>query len=169
LSLLGPEAVIDTKLQFMDTSKADCCPSPGDTGGTADARLSASSVGAPRVKVGCPSCLQRWSEEERSGPQLVTTTPTPLCHRPQRVFTRCEVALHSTESDCWLIAHGIVYDVTPFLPKHPGGLQSILRHAGKESSEDYDFHAGSAQKLWKSYVIGRIVPCNPGDSTCGVQ
>ena len=31
-----------------------------------------------------------------------------------------EVARHSTKDDCWVIIHGRAYDVTEFMPEHPG-------------------------------------------------
>ena len=73
-----------------------------------------------------------------------------------RVFTAEEVRRHNTPSDCWLIAHGRVYDVTSFLRRHPAGDQSILRHAGTDSTIDFDFHPQHAQKMWAPYQIGYV-------------
>ena len=33
-----------------------------------------------------------------------------------------EVAKHDSKADCWVIIHGKAYDVTEFLPEHPGKL-----------------------------------------------
>jgi len=41
-------------------------------------------------------------------------------------FTVAEVAQHATESDCWLILSGKAYEVTEFIPSHPGG-KAILK------------------------------------------
>jgi|GEM_PF-1631609 len=41
-------------------------------------------------------------------------------------FTVAEVAEHASESDCWLILSGKVYEVTEFIPSHPGG-KAILK------------------------------------------
>lgn len=71
-------------------------------------------------------------------------------------FSREEVAQHCTAESCWLIAHGKVYDVTSWLDKHPAGAKSILRHAGEDSSVDFDFHSKSAKQLWEPFCIGRI-------------
>ncbi|KAG7109190.1 Cytochrome b2 like protein [Verticillium longisporum] len=40
-----------------------------------------------------------------------------------------EVARHDSADSCWVIVYGKVYDVTEFVPDHPGGQQSILKHA----------------------------------------
>ncbi|KAF8552937.1 glyoxylate dehydrogenase [Imleria badia] len=48
------------------------------------------------------------------------------------------VAEHSTPSSCWVIVHSKVYDVTEFLPEHPGGSAIILKYAGKDASDAYD-------------------------------
>ena len=42
-----------------------------------------------------------------------------------------EVSKHNKESDAWLVYTGYVYDVTKFVPKHPGAL-AIKRGFGKE-------------------------------------
>lgn len=48
------------------------------------------------------------------------------------------VAKHNTADSCWVVLYGNVYDVTDFLPEHPGGTTAILRLAGKDATEDYD-------------------------------
>ncbi|KAG2043909.1 glyoxylate dehydrogenase [Suillus americanus] len=48
------------------------------------------------------------------------------------------VAEHATASSCWIIVHGKVYDVTDFLPEHPGGSKIILKYAGADATEAYD-------------------------------
>lgn len=53
-------------------------------------------------------------------------------------ITVAEVAKHNTEDDCWVILYGEVYDVTKFLPSHPGGKQAVLLYAGKECTEEFD-------------------------------
>lgn len=38
-----------------------------------------------------------------------------------RYFTRAEVAEHSFIDDAWIVLHGHVYNITPWIPQHPGG------------------------------------------------
>jgi L-lactate dehydrogenase (cytochrome) len=49
-----------------------------------------------------------------------------------------EVAKHNSRESCWVIIHGKAYDVTDFLPEHPGGPKIILKYAGKSASEEFD-------------------------------
>ncbi|KAH8737036.1 FMN-dependent dehydrogenase-domain-containing protein [Ilyonectria robusta] len=48
------------------------------------------------------------------------------------------VAKHNTADSCWVVLYGKVYDVTDFLPEHPGGKKIILKLAGKDATEEYD-------------------------------
>lgn len=41
-----------------------------------------------------------------------------------------EVRNHNKESDCWVVLHGQVYNLTAFLNDHPGGSTVISTHAG---------------------------------------
>ncbi|KAF2167736.1 hypothetical protein M409DRAFT_21887 [Zasmidium cellare ATCC 36951] len=49
-----------------------------------------------------------------------------------------EIAKHNSRESCWVIIHGKAYDVTEFLPEHPGGPRIILKYAGKDATEEYE-------------------------------
>ncbi|KAG2412058.1 cytochrome b2 [Aspergillus terreus] len=49
-----------------------------------------------------------------------------------------DVAQHNSRESCWVIVHGKAYDVTDFLPEHPGGQKIILKYAGKDATEEFD-------------------------------
>ncbi|PHH78590.1 hypothetical protein CDD80_6632 [Ophiocordyceps camponoti-rufipedis] len=49
-----------------------------------------------------------------------------------------DIAKHNSAESCWVIIHGKAYDVTDFLPEHPGGQNVILEHAGKDATEEFD-------------------------------
>ena len=48
------------------------------------------------------------------------------------------VAKHNSPDSCWVILYGNVYDVTEFLPSHPGGSRIILQLAGRDATDDFD-------------------------------
>lgn len=50
-------------------------------------------------------------------------------------FTLAEVAQHSTQESCYTAVDGKVYDVTSFIPNHPGGVQRIMQVCGKDGTE----------------------------------
>ncbi|PGH13770.1 hypothetical protein AJ79_03469 [Helicocarpus griseus UAMH5409] len=55
-----------------------------------------------------------------------------------KIIDAAEVAKHNSAESCWVVLYGKVYDVTEFLPNHPGGTQIILQLAGKDATEEYD-------------------------------
>lgn len=72
-----------------------------------------------------------------------------------------EVAKHNTADSCWVILYGNVYDVTDFLPQHPGGQKVVLQLAGQEATEQYDpVHPPGTldESLPKEKNLGKINP-----------
>lgn len=53
-------------------------------------------------------------------------------------LTGDEILKHNNAKSCWVIVHGKAYDVTEFLPEHPGGQKIILKYAGKDATEEYE-------------------------------
>lgn len=46
------------------------------------------------------------------------------------VITRAELAKHKTQADCWIGYKGTVYDITNWLPRHPGSAGAIAPFCG---------------------------------------
>ncbi len=47
-------------------------------------------------------------------------------------YTEKEVLKHNSFDDMWMAYQGKVYNVTPYIPFHPGGKAQLLRGAGKD-------------------------------------
>nr|CAG8461535.1 4285_t:CDS:2 [Entrophospora candida] len=74
-----------------------------------------------------------------------------------------EVAKHNKREDCWVIIHSKVYDLTNFLPDHPGGIKVILDQAGKDATEVFEpIHPPDIidQYLKPESYVGIIDPSN---------
>jgi cytochrome b involved in lipid metabolism len=51
--------------------------------------------------------------------------------------TLAELQSHNTRGDCWLCVHGVVYDLSRFMPYHPGGTKIIEQYAGRDCTPAY--------------------------------
>jgi cytochrome b involved in lipid metabolism len=90
---------------------------------------------------------------------VVTTTSTADCHENTPsvvaeedleqvtslhemdnlpVYSSDQVAQHNGEDGTriWMTYGGVVYDVTDFIPNHPGGSEQILKASGNVSTVD---------------------------------
>ena len=56
-----------------------------------------------------------------------------------KTYSLKEVKKHSTKEDAWTIINGKVYDITEWIPNHPGG-QIIMEIVGKDGSEFFNRH-----------------------------
>ena len=74
-----------------------------------------------------------------------------------RVVTLAELGTHSVKNDVWMAIHGMVYDVTQFLPIHPGTEDLISQYGGMDADVGFDmFHEESIlkQHLVPSTFVG---------------
>jgi cytochrome-b5 reductase len=53
-----------------------------------------------------------------------------------------EVLQHNTEDDCWSVLEGKVYNLTPYLKFHPGGVHTLMMSAGGDCTALFnEYHA----------------------------
>ena len=76
-----------------------------------------------------------------------------------------EIAKHKSAKDCWVVIDAVVYDMTSFLPDHPGGKRLPLKYAGRDATAAWDSIHGhkKAQILeqW-SYLRVGVVAADAG-------
>lgn len=77
---------------------------------------------------------------------------------PNTAMTFADVEKHVVEDDCWLVVDSKVYDLTEFLPDHPGGKKAPLIYAGKDATEEFNMlHKPEIlEKYAKQYQVGVI-------------
>lgn len=74
-------------------------------------------------------------------------------------FTWQEVAQHNSEDSAWVAIDGLVYDVTDFIDKHPGGREMLLLSVGREASDlfaSYHPFTDKPRSILKKYCIGSL-------------
>lgn len=67
----------------------------------------------------------------------------------------------ATRQSCYVAFRGKVYDISSFLPDHPGGDDVILEYAGKDigavmGDEDSHVHSRSAYEMMEEYCVGEL-------------
>lgn len=75
-------------------------------------------------------------------------------------ITGATVAEHNSRESCWSSINGNVYDLTSWIPQHPGGEQAILQLCGKDGSAKFNgMHGGSAtqENILAGFKIGVLV------------
>jgi len=74
-----------------------------------------------------------------------------------RLYTWEEIGKHTKMDDCWIVIDKSVYDVTQWIPRHPGG-EIILQGSGGDCSGVFrSYHPDYVEeKLLSKFRIGRV-------------
>jgi cytochrome b involved in lipid metabolism len=89
-------------------------------------------------------------------PKSTTTTTTTTTSGG---ITLATIAKHNSRSSCWSAVNGGVYDLTSWIPNHPGGEQAILSMCGVDGSSGYNGQHGSSSKparMLAGFKIGTL-------------
>lgn len=106
---------------------------------------------------------------------VLATRPTPIAKngssvKSSQTFDMDTVAKHNSRSDCWTVINGKVYDITPYVRRHPGGSE-IVRACGIDGSTLFNTrrtadgekvgsgtpHSSSARNILADFEIGTLV------------
>ena len=71
-----------------------------------------------------------------------------------------QVMVHNSSTSCWSAIDGGVYDLTSWIPNHPGGEEAILYLCGKDGSEAYQGKHGGNMKVARilgGFKIGTLI------------
>jgi cytochrome b involved in lipid metabolism len=73
-------------------------------------------------------------------------------------ITLAQLKEHSQSGDCWVSYEGVVYDITEWLPLHPGGSAVIAQYCGTSSEFETAFSGKHGQKMvGQLQAQGRVV------------
>ena len=87
----------------------------------------------------------------------VTKPDTTSVVIPEGGITLAEVATHNSRKSCWSVINGNVYDLTSWIPNHPGGEEAILSLCGIDGSSGFNGQHGTAKKqllILSGFMIG---------------
>jgi cytochrome b involved in lipid metabolism len=79
-----------------------------------------------------------------------------------RVTAR-QLTEHNRPESCWKAIHGLVYDVTDYILRHPTPPEVMYEWCGKDATQAWDDkgigrpHSPRAEALLKDYLIGVLV------------
>jgi len=67
----------------------------------------------------------------------------------------------ANRASCYVSYRGSVYDITQFLPDHPGGDDIIMKYAGQDigyamADENEHVHSRSAYDMLEEYKVGEL-------------
>lgn len=74
-------------------------------------------------------------------------------------ITLADIAKHRDAQSCWSAINGNVYDLTSWIPQHPGGPQAILSICGIDGSGTFNaMHGGAPRQamILAGFKIGAL-------------
>jgi cytochrome-b5 reductase len=87
----------------------------------------------------------------------------PLLHTAagqgrRKDITLEEVRQHRTADDAWMVLHGKVYNITPYLRFHPGGADILVKSAGRDGTALFNkYHPWvNAHALLEKCLLGML-------------
>lgn len=107
--------------------------------------------------------LQYKNQQNNIGKVKLNNTIVPTASKNQSItLTTAEVAKHNSQSDCWIIISGSVYNVTNYLGVHPGGAARIISYCGTDATTAFQTkggqgsHSAAADQALASLIIGSL-------------
>ncbi|VFR03375.1 unnamed protein product [Cuscuta campestris] len=74
----------------------------------------------------------------------------------KRLISMREVKQHQTEGSMWTVLKGSVYNITPYMKFHPGGIDMLMKAVGKDCTPLFNkYHAWvNAEFLLEKCLVG---------------
>ncbi|MDB5259332.1 MAG: uncharacterized protein JWO73_540 [Candidatus Taylorbacteria bacterium] len=78
----------------------------------------------------------------------------------EKTYTLADVAKHKSQTDCWTAVRGSVYNLSPFVNQHPGGVANIMKICGIDGTAAFEGQHGGQprpENELASLKIGTLV------------
>lgn len=88
-----------------------------------------------------------------------TAEPSPSPTKTQAGYTMEQVAKNNSQSACWVVIDGMVYDLTDWIRQHPGGRGAILSLCGSDGTSSFSSQHGSRPApaaALRAYLLGPL-------------
>lgn len=101
-----------------------------------------------------------WAHLNRTHPKhklrgVDPSTPPPQCVK----INKEELKKHKSRSDCWTCINGKVFNITPYVNFHPGGVDEIMKCAGRDGTSLFNkYHSWvNVDRMLENCIIGVYV------------
>ncbi|MHA6526025.1 DUF2231 domain-containing protein [Tessaracoccus sp. G1721] len=121
----------------------------GGVGATPEGSPTPSASAPPSASSSAPASPSTTAEatpstEPSASPSRIGTPPATNTYVPEEGYTMDMVAEHATADSCWVAVNGFVYDVTDWIPQHPGGPERIIPLCGSDATSAFGTQHGDA-------------------------
>jgi cytochrome b involved in lipid metabolism len=124
---------------------------------TAEPAVPGAAVPTPTASAEMLPTSSEAAPEAPGAQQPAAPNPAPA----PAAYTAAQVAANASAASCWTIVAGSVYNVTPWINRHPGGSSAILGMCGRDATTEFSRqHGGSAQAqaALASFRLGALAP-----------
>jgi ferredoxin-NADP reductase/cytochrome b involved in lipid metabolism len=154
-----PDASASTAIQnaepMLDTANTALCG--------ADPKLECQHCGNPFETTNakfCTACGQQNKLSDSDQQQSTAASQHASLveqEEPATGILMAEVRRHNSASDAWTVLDGKVYNITPYMSRHPGGRDQLLRGAGLDMSFMFrEFHPWVSSSILDSFFVGDL-------------
>jgi cytochrome b involved in lipid metabolism len=149
-----PSAQVDAPQSETENGQVET-----EDGESSEAEQSSEQSAEPTEK---PSAKPEADETKEASPSPTptkTTEPSPTPTKTQAGYTMAQVAEKNSQSACWVVIDGMVYDLTDWIRQHPGGRSAILSLCGTDGTSGFMAqHGGRAgpSSALDRYVLGPL-------------
>lgn len=90
---------------------------------------------------------KNFSDDDDNGRDTIVATVPAVNTLTKQDITLSQITQHNSRASCWSEINGGVYDLTSWIPNHPGGEKTILSICGLNGSSGYNSNHGGRSKI----------------------